>query len=157
MTTGMKMVADSLRGILSDFDDGPMILLENTAGAGTSIGRTFPELAEIRELSGVPERVGFCIDTAHAHGAGYDLGASGFVEEMIGVLGRENLKAFHMNGSKAERGSHRDRHEHFNSGTLSETVLRDLFQNPALEDILGIAETPGTDEERAADIKTLTQ
>lgn len=152
---GITLVANALTEALSSMETGPVILLENTAGAGTSIGRCFRELAEIRMLSGMPERIGFCIDTAHAHGAGYELDKPGFVDEICGILGADNVKVFHMNGSKVERGSRRDRHEHFQKGTLGTEVLKALYRNPLFAESLGIAETPGTDGERAADIRML--
>lgn len=155
LEAGIEMVAESLRAVVSDQADGPLILLENTAGAGTSIGRRFHELAEIKRLSGVPEKIGFCIDTAHAHGAGYDLEEPGFVREICRELGAESVKVFHINGSKVEKGSLRDRHEHFGTGTLRTAVLKALYKNPLFGDSLGIAETPGTDDERAADIRML--
>lgn len=157
LKAGMKFVADAVADAVSGYEDGPMILLENTAGAGTSIGRWFKELAEIKRLSGIPEKIGFCIDTAHAHGAGYDLNEPGFIKEICSILGAENVKVFHMNGSKVERGSLRDRHEHFSAGTLRTEVLKALYDNGLFEYSLGIAETPGTDDERAADIRMLTQ
>lgn len=157
LEAGIRLVADALREVLSQRAEGPLILLENSAGAGTSIGRQFHELAEIKRLSGVSEKIGFCIDTAHAHGAGYELGEPGFVEEICGTLGAENVKVFHMNGSKVEKGSFRDRHEHFTAGTLGVEALRALYCNPIFADSLAIAETPGTDEQRAADISMLTQ
>ncbi len=157
LKNGMKFVADALTDAVSVHEDAPMILLENTAGAGTSIGRWFNELAEIKRLSGVTGKIGFCIDTAHAHGAGYELDEPGFVQEICSILGAENVKVFHMNGSKVEKGSRRDRHEHFTAGTLGSAVLKALYNNELFDGSVGIAETPGTDDERAADIRMLIQ
>lgn len=154
---GMKMVASALARAVSDAEDSPMILLENTAGAGTSIGSRFEELAEIRELTGISEKMGFCIDTAHAHGAGYEVGEAGFTEELCTVLGGDNIRVFHMNGSKVERGSLRDRHEHYTKGLIGLSKMKSLFSDPVFEHVLGIAETPGTDEERLADIQLLAR
>lgn len=152
---GIEMIAGSLGKILSELENIPMLLLENTAGAGTTAGRTFQELKAIREQSGAAERIGYCIDTAHAHGAGYSIGEAGFTQELNSVLGAENVKVFHLNGSKVEMGSFRDRHEHFNEGMIPFADMKKLFDNPTYKFSLGIAETPGTDEERAGDISLL--
>jgi deoxyribonuclease-4 len=152
---GIKMVAQALKEAVDATGPGPVILLENTAGAGTTLGRSLQELAEIRDLAGMPERTGYCIDTAHAHGAGYDVGNADFSRAIQAILGAENVKVFHMNGSKVEKGSLRDRHEHFSCGTIALSGLMKLYNDPAFEKTLGIAETPGSDQDRAADMGML--
>jgi deoxyribonuclease-4 len=152
---GLDMVARALNDILPKVTDGPVVLLENTAGAGTTLGCRLEELAAIRELSSLSNRTGFCIDTAHAHGAGYQVGTSAFAGELEEILGAENIRVFHLNGSKVEAGSRRDRHEHFDLGTIELNSLKHLFHDPTFEKAFGIAETPGTDNDRAADIGML--
>lgn len=152
---GMKTVAGALRRAFDSSEGDVHILLENTAGGGTTLGRTFEELAELRDMTGIPERIGYCIDTAHAHGAGYHVNSPGFLKEMGKVLGFSNVKVIHMNGSKVERGSLRDRHEHFSEGTIPLKALRTIFNDNRLEGALAIAETPGEDADRAADIHSL--
>ncbi|MCD4707999.1 MAG: deoxyribonuclease IV [Candidatus Sabulitectum sp.] len=158
---GIEMISYSLRQLLPAVKAGPMLLLENTAGAGTTIGCRLEELAAIRDSSGISGLIGYCIDTAHAHGAGYKITNSGtvsvFVEQLDSILGSGNIKAFHLNDSKVECDSRRDRHEHFGEGTIGLDGLRYLFRAPLLSQIPGIAETPGTDDERAADIRKLSQ
>ncbi len=158
---GIEMISSSLRQLLPTVKAGPMLLLENTAGAGTTIGCHLEELAAIRDSSGIPEHIGYCIDTAHAHGAGYRISdketVSVFIKELDSILGCRNIKVFHLNDSKVECDSRRDRHEHFGEGTIGIEGLRDLFQSPLLSQTPGIAETPGTDDERAADIRKLSQ
>lgn len=151
---GVEMVASALYDILAVSGNGPMLLLENTAGAGTTLGSSFEELSAIRELSRVPERIGYCIDTAHAHGAGYRVDGKGFPEEIRRILG-SGVKAFHLNGSKVSRGSRRDRHEHFDRGNLTLSDMKALFSSPFFKGVPGIAETPGTDADRARDIGML--
>lgn len=105
--------------------------LENTAGAGSTIGRTFEELARLRELiieaSGDPgdlatTRVGYCFDTCHAHAAGYDLSsepsASAALTSMNRLCGLKNVRVVHLNDSKGACGSRLDRHEHIGKGTI---------------------------------------
>ncbi|MCK5785750.1 MAG: deoxyribonuclease IV [Candidatus Sabulitectum sp.] len=157
---GIYMISSALTELLPLVDSGSMLLLENTAGAGTTIGCRLEELSAIRDSAGVPELIGYCIDTAHAHGAGYRITdpetVTSFVEQLDMVLGCSNIKAFHLNDSKVECDSRRDRHEHFGAGTIGVEGLRFLFQSPLLSRIPGIAETPGTDDERATDIRKLT-
>ncbi len=159
LENGIKMIATALEKLLPSVPDAPLLLLENTAGAGTTIGCNLEELAAIRKKSGVPELIGYCIDTAHAHGAGYKItdeeSVSIFVKQLDNVLGNDYIKVFHLNDSKVECNSRRDRHEHFGSGFIGLEGLRAIFQNPAFSQTLGLAETPGTDLERADDMKKL--
>src|SRR5204863_7876006 len=100
--------------------------LENTCGAGSTIGGPFPELAELRGLiidrTGEDQRIAFCIDTCHAHAAGYDLstraGAAAAIEELGSTCGLKNVRALHLNDSKGAAGSHLDRHAHIGEGTI---------------------------------------
>lgn len=156
---GIEMISSALGEILSEVEFAPLLLLENTAGAGTTIGCSLAELAAIRDSSGVPELIGYCIDTAHAHGAGYSItdssSVSNFCTEIDNVLGNSNIKVFHLNDSKVDAGSRKDRHEHFGEGTIGITGLRSLFGRPEYAGALGIAETPGSDDERALDMGKL--
>ncbi len=158
---GIEMISSALRQILPEVAGGPLLLLENTAGAGTTIGTTFEELAAIRISSEIPELIAYCIDTAHAHGAGYKISdtdaISVFVDKIESVLGCSNIKAFHMNDSKVECDSRRDRHEHFGEGTIGLDGLRTLFNVPEFALAAGIAETPGNDDDRATDIRKLVR
>ncbi len=103
-----------------------VLCLENVAGAGSALGRTFEQLAELRarivEATGAPGRVGFCIDTCHAHAAGYDLSTPGLALEALRQLeshcGLASVRALHVNDSKGACGSRLDRHEHIGQGTI---------------------------------------
>ena len=156
---GIEMISSALQQILPEVTGGPLLLLENTAGAGTTVGTTLEELAAIRKCSELPELIGYCIDTAHAHGAGYRISdtetVSVFVEQIERILGCSNVKLFHMNDSKVECDSRRDRHEHFGEGTIGLDGLRSLFNAPQFAATPGIAETPGNDDDRASDIRKL--
>jgi deoxyribonuclease-4 len=100
--------------------------LENTVGAGSTLGGPFEELARLRamivERTGVPERVGFCIDTCHAHAFGYDLstraGAEAALDELDRTCGLAHVRALHLNDSRGPAGSHLDRHAHIGEGTI---------------------------------------
>jgi deoxyribonuclease-4 len=126
------------------------VLIEGTAGAGTALGATFEELRALRD--GLPEaaraRVGFCLDTAHLHAAGYDVagGILGVWEEFDRVVGLDLLKCLHLNDSKAARGSHLDRHEWIAEGTIGADPFRRIMRDPRLAAVIKIIETPKQDD-----------
>jgi deoxyribonuclease IV len=105
--------------------------LENTVGAGSTLGGPFDQLAELRtrivDATGEPGRVGFCFDTCHAHAAGYDMaslaGANAALDEFDRVCGLEHIRVVHLNDSKGKAGSHLDRHEHIGQGTIGRPRL----------------------------------
>jgi deoxyribonuclease IV len=126
------------------------VLIEGTAGAGTALGATFEELRDLR--SALPleaqARVGFCLDTAHLHAAGYDV--AGAIEqvwdEFDRVVGLTHLRCLHLNDSKAARGSRLDRHEWIAEGTIGAEAFRRIMRDPRLEDVIKIIETPKLDD-----------
>ena len=131
------------------------LLLELTAGSGTSVGGSFERLAALLERIPEPhrERVGVCFDTCHAYSAGYDL-----VVDYDGVwsafqreLGLERLGLIHLNDSKNPLGSHKDRHEHIAKGTLGERPFRSLMLDARLRSVPKVLETPKDDDAVAAD------
>ncbi|MEQ8769561.1 MAG: deoxyribonuclease IV [Phycisphaerales bacterium] len=145
--------------------------LENTVGSGSNLGRTFDELADLRsqiiERTGEPGRVGFCIDTCHAHAGGYDLGSRAKAEAVLDELdehcGLANVKALHLNDSLKEMGSRKDRHAHIGEGTIGrppgpsgkpkKVPLKDsgfaAFMNRAeFAGVPAIMETPKGDDEK---------
>ena len=123
-----------------------IVLLETVAGQGTTLGRKFEELARIR--SGVARRdlTQYCFDTCHAHAAGYDLTtAKGYEEtfrEFDAILGLEALRAFHVNDSKNERGSHVDRHEHIGKGKIGIEAFARLMRDARFTAVPKLLETP---------------
>jgi len=126
------------------------VLIEGTAGAGTALGATFEELRALRDA--MPEtaraRVGFCLDTAHLHAAGYDVAAGimGVWEEFDRVVGLDLLRCLHLNDSKAARGSHLDRHEWIAEGTIGADAFRRIMRDPRLGPVIKIIETPKLDD-----------
>ena len=131
-----------------------MVVLENSAGGGSGLGTGVTELAGIAEAIaavGIPAgRVGFCLDTAHAWGAGVDLASPDetdrFLAEFDARIGLARLVMVHLNDSKSERGSRLDRHEHLGAGRIGAEGLAHLLRHPALGDAAMFLETPGMDE-----------
>jgi deoxyribonuclease IV len=126
--------------------DGLTILIENTAGQGTAIGRSFEEVAEI--LAGVERDlpVGACIDTAHCFAAGYAIhtleGLNAAVKQLDGTIGIERVRVVHANDSKSAFGSHVDRHEHIGKGQIGAQAFACIVRHPKLKNIPFICETP---------------
>jgi deoxyribonuclease IV len=122
------------------------VLIEGTAGAGTALGATFEELRALRDALPAPARarVGFCLDTAHLHAAGYDVagGIEGVWEAFERVVGLDLLKCLHLNDSKAARGSRLDRHEWIADGTIGAEPFRRIMRDPRLAGVIKIIETP---------------
>ncbi|HSB40717.1 MAG TPA: deoxyribonuclease IV [Methylomirabilota bacterium] len=129
------------------------IVLENTAGGGSSIGRTFEELAGIVSAVADPGRVGVCLDTCHLFAAGYDLRtADGYRRTMIrGLrrLGARRVQAFHLNDSRAPLGSGLDRHEKIGRGHLGVEPFRWLLSDRRFARVPMALETPKDPEPRA--------
>ena len=146
-------LARNARGYAQALDQGPGdvgVLIEGTAGAGTALGATFEELRALRDLlpAAMRPRVGFCLDTAHLHAAGYDVAGDldAVWEEFDRVVGLAHLKCLHLNDSKAARGSHLDRHEWIAEGTIGAEPFRRIMRDPRLTDVIKIIETPKRDD-----------
>ena len=127
-----------------------MILLENTAGQGTSLGHRFEHLAAIRARARDAARLGVCFDTCHAFAAGYpidtDDGYTSTFQEFDEVLGLSHLLLFHLNDSKKPLGSRVDRHEGLGRGEIGLESFRRLVNDPRFRDRPMIIETPKEDD-----------
>ncbi len=131
------------------------VLLETTAGSGTSLGATFTELAALRTRIGedVRHRVAFCADTCHLYSSGYDL-----VDDFDGVwrrweeeIGMQHLRCLHLNDSKTPFSSRRDRHELIAEGSLGAEPFRRIMRDPRFTAIPKVIETPKGDDEFTQD------
>jgi deoxyribonuclease-4 len=146
-TSGIDLIAEALTGLLGAQKphQGPMILLEQTAGQGTSIGARFEQLAGIITRMNFDARVGVCLDTCHLFAAGYDLrSAAAYAQtfdQFDGVIGFERLKVFHLNDSKKPLGSRIDRHEHIGDGHLGLAAFERLLNDPRFSDMPMLLET----------------
>ena len=136
-----------------------MVLLETTAGTGTVLGRSFEELAALRDAmpAAARARVGFCADTCHLFSAGYDL-LNRFDEvwqEWDRILGLSQLRCLHLNDSKTPFASRRDRHQLIAEGSLGPKPFRRLMSDPRFDHVAKIIETPKGDDEVTLDRKML--
>ena len=139
----LKNISDALNLIIED--DSPMILLETMAGKGTECGCTLEELKTIMDNTN-SKNIGVCLDTCHMNDAGYDVkNFDQLLEEVSTIIGLENVHCVHLNDSKNERGTHKDRHENLGLGTLGFATLYNVFLNEKLKDVPKILETPYID------------
>ena len=128
------------------------ILIETTAGQGTNLGYKFDQIAEILRLSKHPDRLGVCFDTCHSFAAGYDIkskeGYNSTWKEFDRIIGIKNLMAFHLNDSKGDLGSRKDRHEHIGKGFLGIEAFKMLLNDPRFKDLPMVLETPKDKENK---------
>lgn len=122
------------------------VLLETTSGQGTNLGYKFEHLAEILRRVRSKKRMGVCLDTCHIFTAGYDIRtAAGWrktMRQFDRIIGLDKLKAVHLNDSKKELGSRRDRHEHIGKGAIGIEGFRAIINDKRLKNIPGLLETP---------------
>jgi deoxyribonuclease-4 len=166
---GLQRIADAYKRLFQQTKTcGVVMCFENTAGGGSTLGRTFEELARLAELVHdkcgdlAKGRVGFCFDSCHALAAGYDLAshengdgsgkkrtisegraiADGVLDEFDSVCGLANLRVLHLNDSKGARGSRIDRHEHIGQGHVGKGAFAAILNRSPLSGVPAILETP---------------
>jgi deoxyribonuclease-4 len=126
-----------------------ILLVENTAGQGTEIGYAFDQIKRIIEGVHNHQRMGVCLDTAHAFEAGYDLSNQDGIEKTLetfeSTIGLKRLHLLHLNDSKTPLGSRKDRHWHIGEGYIGREGFRCLVNHPLLNHLPGIMETPRKD------------
>jgi deoxyribonuclease IV len=127
--------------------------LENTAGTGGTLGRSFSELAGLLEAAGGHERLGVCLDSCHLLASGYDVGSpeglAATLEELDREIGRDRLHSLHVNDSMTPLGSNRDRHAPLGRGELGEDGCALFLSEPAFERLPAIFEGPGLSGKQA--------
>jgi deoxyribonuclease-4 len=127
--------------------EGCELHLENTAGAGGTLGRSFEELARLLDAAGADERIGVCLDSCHLLASGYDIrtagGMSSVLRECMRVLGRGRVRSLHLNDSQTPLGSNRDRHANVGAGELGEDGCAAFLSAPGLQKLPCVLETPG--------------
>jgi deoxyribonuclease-4 len=146
---GIELIARNINRVYDEHDDpweDVTLLLENTAGQGTSIGHDFSHLGAILARLDREDRFGVCFDTCHAHAAGYDMTDRSSYEDVWEQfdesVGLSALKAFHLNGSKKPLGSQVDRHEHIGEGEIGADAFRFLVNDGRFDAHPAVVETP---------------
>ncbi len=150
--TGVSRVAAGLNRLFDEDSANPtVVLLETTAGQGTTLGRSFEELAGIIDQIENKDRVAVCFDTCHVFAAGYDLRTPETYEATMqafdDIIGLNRLITFHLNDSKKGLGLRTDRHAHIGEGELGLDAFRLLLTDPRFADTPGVLETPKDDDE----------
>jgi deoxyribonuclease IV len=152
---GFRRVCDTIRRLVAAAPPGPMLLLENSAGAGNLCGGTLEEIGAILKTVGSP-RVGICVDSAHAWASGYDLASEkGFAEFLRSLkrhVGLRRVRALHVNDTQVELGAKRDRHWHVAEGRIGAAGFRRLLTVPGLQHAAAICETPKTPKDDARNV-----
>lgn len=158
---GIQRAAEALEASLAAVA-GPMVLLEVTAGQGTSLGWRFDHLAAIRAAVGTlaRRRVGVCLDTCHLFAAGYDFrtpaGYRALRREMDATLGAGLVRAIHLNDSKKCLGSRVDRHDHIGRGQIGLPGFRQFVRDRAWRGVPMLLETPKEPDFRRTDRRNLS-
>jgi deoxyribonuclease IV len=153
----IERVGEAIRQVLAESDSCPL-LLEDTAGAGGTIGRDFHELARLIELGGGGKRLGVCLDCCHMFASGYDISTADKLAEVVdecdSIVGLGRVKVLHVNDSAVALGSNRDRHAKMAEGELGTRGLSAFLSEPRFEDLPALLETK-LDAEQVAIAKDL--
>jgi len=138
----IKNIAKGLNLIL-DNDYNITILLETMAGKGNEVGKTFEELKQIIDLVKYQDKIGICLDTCHINDAGYDIRNFDKVLDVFDkIIGIDKIGCIHINDSKNDINTHKDRHENFGFGTLGFDNLINIIYHEKLKNVPKILETP---------------
>ena len=148
LEAAMERVVPALASVLEPCSDDTWVLMENTAGAGGTIGRSIDELESIFERLGRHPRLGICLDSCHLYASGWDVTDRSeldrLLEEIDSTFGLDRVRALHVNDSKAPLGSNRDRHDNVLEGVMGER-LGVFLSHPALQGLPAVLEVPGPD------------
>lgn len=144
----LPRIRDCLREVLEN-EAQAEVILENSAGAGDLIGGTFEELARIIKSCDNHPRLKVCLDTAHAFTSGYDMRTPGQWEELLqkfdDTIGLDRLSVLHLNDSKYDINTHKDRHENIGDGYIGSEAFSHIVNDSRLRDMSGILEVPGAE------------
>jgi deoxyribonuclease-4 len=148
--TGLERASAALTQILEHCEGDTWLLMENSAGAGGTIGRSLDELAALLDRLDHHPRLGVCLDSCHLYASGYDVtdrsGVDSLVAEVDQQFGLDRLRAVHVNDSAAELGSNRDRHANIGEGLLGEN-LGAFLSHPAFQHLSAYLEVPGENKQ----------
>lgn len=140
---GIELIAETLNSSILP-GQSTTVLLETMAGKGSEIGGRFEEIREIIDRTEQSDKIGVCLDTCHVYDAGYDIvgDLDGVLEEFDRTIGLKRLRAIHLNDTKNQFSSHKDRHEVIGGGHLGILTIERVINHPALRDKPFYLETP---------------
>jgi deoxyribonuclease-4 len=142
----LARAATTIKEALAESEGCPLHL-ENTAGAGGTLGRSIDELAALIDQAGGDGRLGVCLDSCHLFASGYDIrtpnGMDAVIKEVSTKIGRKRIGSLHLNDSQCPLGSNRDRHANVGQGLLGESGCAAFLSTPAFKNLPCILETPG--------------
>jgi deoxyribonuclease-4 len=145
---GLERVVPALAQALERCNETTWLCIENTAGAGDTIGRSLEELVALYEAAGRHERLGICLDSCHLFASGYDITDRAALDDLLTELderiGLHRLRCLHVNDSKTPLGSNRDRHDNIGDGLIGEK-LGVFLGHPKLQGLPALLEVPGRD------------
>lgn len=156
---GIRLLVEGAKRVLANSDPSVMLLMETTAGSGSSLGSTFEELKAVLDGLNGDARVGVCVDTCHIFAAGYDLRTPETYAETWAnfekVIGFDRLKAVHCNDSLKPFGSKKDRHAQLSEGEIGETPFRLMVNDDRFRRIPILLETPIENDGHERDLAKL--
>ena len=140
---GIDFIAEMLNEILTK-EQTTTVLLETMSGKGSEVGRNFEELKAIIDKVKLKDKLGVCLDTCHIWDGGYDVvnNFDGVLNEFDKIIGLEKLKAIHLNDSKNDLASHKDRHEKIGEGKIGLDAISKIINNDRIKDLPFYLETP---------------
>jgi deoxyribonuclease IV len=148
LDASLDRITEAIEEALEHTSDTTWLLLENSAGAGGTIGRSLAELATVAERIGMPPRLGLCLDSCHLYVSGVDVTdpdvVAAVLNEVDATFGLDRLRLLHVNDAATPLGSNRDRHANIGEGEMGE-ALGALLGNPRVQSLPAILETPGGD------------
>jgi deoxyribonuclease IV len=147
--TGVARAAPAIEQVLERCGDDTWLLMENSAGAGGTIGRSLEELATLYERLGGHPRLGICLDSCHLYVSGYDVTDEVELDKVVArvdeLIGLDRLRVLHVNDTPSELGSNRDRHANVGEGVLGE-AMGVFLAHPAFQGLPALLEVPGPDD-----------
>ena len=151
----LPRVGEMVKEALAE-SDSCRLLLENTAGAGNTLGRSFEELREMIDLAGGDKRIGICLDSCHLYASGFDLTTAdklaGVVDHYAKVIGMRRLRCLHLNDSQTPLGSNRDRHAPPGEGEIGARGCGAFLSEPRFEKLPLLFEGPGIEGKAVAKV-----
>ena len=146
----IKRAAKVIAQALGESERCPLHL-ENTAGAGGTLGRSFEELGELVDAAGASKRLGLCLDSCHLYASGFDIrteeGLTQVLDDCVRIVGKGRIGSLHLNDSMEPLGSNRDRHADIGEGELGNRGCAVFLSEPRFQDLPCVLETHGPDRQ----------